>query len=413
MFRNHFALLIIIVFCIPTLSGCWDSLDIEKRATVLAIAIDKAKMDHGTEHGSEEEKQITNIKGHTADEDQDLIRLTAQIAVPGRIPLGPQTGGTGGEDQKPVWVLSVVGSTIDAAMTNLQQELSDKLFLGHLRVIILSEEIAKKGVNRINDYLRRQSEVRRTAWIAISRERASKYMEMAPELERVPALYLNAMIENSVKLGKFPNTPIGVFWRIHASKGQDAYLPYLEIKHGGNINLEGLAYFKGDKMKGYIPPIQIGLQMAILQQKSEGGYAAFYTIPSTDEQVLVRAMKRRAKFKTAIHNGKPEIWIRIRYENEITEKERGKIPLDNQKIIKEIEKTFNKECTKAIGKLIKKMQKKKSDIFGFGEHIRAKHPSYWDKNVKTLEDWQRIYKNDLKVHVKVESQIERTGMRAK
>ncbi|MBS4195547.1 Ger(x)C family spore germination protein [Lederbergia citri] len=412
MYRKHISLLCIIVFCIPLLSGCWDSLDIEKRATVLAIAIDKAEMDHGTQHGSEEEKQITSIKGDTAEQDHDLIQLTAQIAVPGRIPLGPQTGGTGGEGQKPVWVLSVVGSTIDAAMTNLQQELSDKIFLGHLRVIILSEEIAKKGVDRFNDYLRRQSEVRRTAWIAVSRERASKYMEVAPELERVPALYLNAMIENSVKLGKFPKTPIGVFWRIHASKGQDAYLPYLEIKRGGNINLEGLAYFKGDKMKGYIPPIQIGLQMAILQQ-STGGYAAFYKIPGTQDQVLLRAMKRRTKFKTKLHNGKPEIRIRIRYVNEIIEKEKGKISIDNPKTLKKIEKNFNDEDTKAIEKLVKKMQKEKSDIFGFGEHIRAKHSTYWSQNVKTIGDWENIFQNDLKVNVQVESQIVRTGMKAK
>ncbi|MCJ8007557.1 Ger(x)C family spore germination protein [Lederbergia wuyishanensis] len=412
MFRRIVSLFCLIVLVIPLLSGCWDSLDIEKRATVLAISIDKAKMDHGTEHGSQEEKQISNIKGHTSEEDSHLIQLTAQIAVPGRIPLGPQIGGGGGEGQKPVWVLSVVGSSLDSAMTNLQQELSDKLFLGHLRVIILSEEIAKEGVGRFNDYLRRQSEVRRTAWMAVSKGKASSYMNVAPELERVPALYLNATVENSVKLGKFPNNPVGAFWRIHASKGQDAFLPYLEIKQGGNINLEGLAYFKGDKMKGHIAPIQIGLQMALIQQ-GEGGYAAFYTVPGTNEQVLLRAMKRRAKFKTAIRNGKPEIWIRIRYENEIIEKEKGKIPINNPKIIKKIEKKFNKEDTKAMEKLIKKMQKEKSDIFGFGEHIRARHPSYWSKHVKTLEDWQNIYKNDLSVHVQVESQILRTGMKAK
>ncbi|MCR2823018.1 Ger(x)C family spore germination protein [Lederbergia panacisoli] len=411
MDKKCFHLLCIVCLFIPLLSGCWDSLDIEKRATVLAIAIDKAEPDHGLEHESEEEKKITNVKGDTSEDDRQLIRLTAQIAVPGRIPLGPQIGGGGG-DQKPVWVLSVVGSTIDSAMTNLQQELSDKLFLGHLRIIIVSEEIAKEGVSRFNDYLRRQSEVRRTAWLAISKEKASKYMSVAPELERVPALYLNVMVENTVKLGKFPNNPIGVFWRIHTSKGQDSFLPFLEIKRGGNINLEGLAYFKGDKMKGEIAPIQIGLLMAIIQ-KGEGGYAAFYNIPGSDEQVLLRAMKRRAKFKTAIHNGKPEIRIRIRYENEIVEKEHGKIPINNPEVIQKLEQSYNNDVKIAVEKLIKKMKKEKSDIFGFGEHIRAKHPKFWDQHVKTKEDWEEIFKNDLKVSVQVESQILRIGMKAK
>ncbi|MBS4219283.1 Ger(x)C family spore germination protein [Bacillus sp. FJAT-49711] len=411
MDKKYAHLLCTICLFIPLLSGCWDSLDIEKRATVLAIAIDKAKSGHELEHSSEEEKEITNIHGDGSKDDRDLIRLTAQIAVPGRIPLGPQIGG-GGEEQKPVWVLSVVGSTLDAAMTNLQQELSDKLFLGHLRVIIISEEVAKDGVGRFNDYLRRQSEVRRTAWIAVSKEEASKYMSVAPELERVPALYLNVMIENSVKLGKFPNNPIGVFWRIHASKGQDAFLPMLEIKRGGNINLEGLAYFKGDKMHGEIAPIKIGLLMAINRQ-GKGGYAAFYSIPSTEEQVLLRAMKRKAKVKTSIHDGKPKIRIKIRYENEIIEKEKGKVPINNPKAIEELEQSFNHDVTKSVEKLIKKMKNEKSDIFGFGEYIRAKHPDYWNQHVKTKEEWQEIFKNDLKVDIQVESQILRIGMKAK
>lgn len=75
-----------------------------------------------------------------------MIRLTAQISVPGRIPLGPQTGGGGGE-QEPVWVLSSYGHTIDDALLNLQQELADELFLGHLRIIVVNEKLAKKALN--------------------------------------------------------------------------------------------------------------------------------------------------------------------------------------------------------------------------------------------------------------------------
>src|SRR5690606_18840813 len=73
----------IILLFIPMLSGCWDSLDLEKRATILSIAIDKADPDANVEH-------ITHFKEESSSTDQEMIRLTAQISVPGRIPLGPE-----------------------------------------------------------------------------------------------------------------------------------------------------------------------------------------------------------------------------------------------------------------------------------------------------------------------------------
>jgi spore germination protein KC len=108
--------------------------------------------------------------------------------------------------------VSVVGHTIEDAMNNLQQEVADKVFLGHLRIIVISEDIAREGVERFNDYLRRNPEIGRSAWMAISKEKAVEYMKVAPELEQVPTLYLAAMDENALGLGKFPDDFIGLFW---------------------------------------------------------------------------------------------------------------------------------------------------------------------------------------------------------
>lgn len=76
-----------------------------------------------------------------------MIRVAAQIGLPGRIPLGPGEGGgqTDGGGQNTVWVIEVVGHSIDDALMNLQQQISGRLFFGHLRVIVVSEAVAKKG----------------------------------------------------------------------------------------------------------------------------------------------------------------------------------------------------------------------------------------------------------------------------
>jgi spore germination protein KC len=405
MWQNHREIKVVILFfiLIPLLSGCWDSKEIEKRANVLAIGIDKA---------SEEERKIEEDVSHLGKKfpipDEEMIKVTAQIAVPGRIPLGPQQPGG---SVKPVLVVKVVGHTFQDAMLNLQQEVADEVFLGHLRIIVLSEEIARTGTSRFNDLLRRNPEIRRTASLVVSKESASKYMDLTPELERIPSLYLADIVDNLTAIGKFPPSFIGLFWTIYSSKGQDSYLPYLALKGKKTIQLNGLAYFQGDKMVGKTSPLEIGVFMAV-RGIGRGGYGAFVEVPGKDESVLVRAVSRKTRTKVTLKNGRPHVSIRIQYESEIDEKESANIQLSDSEMLKKIEKESSKNTKKSIEKLIARTQKKKADIFGFGEHFRAKFPHYWNKNVKTKEKWDEIYK-DITFDVKVDSHIHRVGMKSK
>ena len=165
--RKRSSTIITLLLCVMALvlTGCWDRMEIEDRAVVLAIAVDQSN-DTRLEGANS-----THLNANPVDR-RPLYRLTVQIAVPGRLPLGPGgSGDSGGDsgDQSPVWELQIVGHTMEDAMKNMQQELADRLFLGHLRVIVVSEEVARSGLENINDFLRRQPQVRRTAWMVVSR----------------------------------------------------------------------------------------------------------------------------------------------------------------------------------------------------------------------------------------------------
>ncbi|MFS0862357.1 Ger(x)C family spore germination protein [Fredinandcohnia sp. 179-A 10B2 NHS] len=398
------AILMTVVPCL-LLAGCWDSEDIEQRAVVLGISIDKIDKSEA----EESLEQITGLGKNFPKPKEGLIELTAQIAVPGRIPLGPQTGGAG-VDQKPTWLIKVVGYTIDDAIAVLQQEVADQLFFGHLRIIVVSEEVAKDGLIRFNDYLRRNPEIRRTAWMVVSKGEAKKFMEVAPKLERVPTLYLSAMVENAVGLGKFPDDFIGLFWTKLQSKGQETFLPYLEIKKEDNIQISGLAYFVDDKMVGKTEPVEIGLFMAITGEKM-GGYEVFVEVPDTDSKVLVRADKRKSSIKTSIRNGIPHFTIKIHYEALVDEGTLD-VKINDPEILRKIEESGSKGVVEGTTKLIKKLQAEQSDIFGFGEYVRAKQPNYWNTKVKTKENWREIYK-DITFDIQCSSKIRRIGTKGK
>ncbi len=401
--KQTLLLLLVMTLMLSLITGCWDSREIENRATILAIGID-----HAEPNAEEKEDKINHLEGKIPIPEERMIELTVQIAIPGRIPLGPQIGGG---EKSPVLVVRAVGHTLEDALLNIQQEVATEIFLGHLRLIVLHEELAREGVGRFTDYLRRNPQIRRTASLVISKEKASEYMKIRPELERVPSLYLAEMVDSLIQMGKFPPTFIGMFWSILSSKGQDAYLPYFKIKGKSNIQINGLAYFKGDKMVGKTQPLQIGSFMAGIGAK-QGGYGVFIKDHEIEQAVLVRAVKRKTKIKASLKNGKPHILVKVYYENEIEEVESIHPSHIKKEDLPRFEKEFSKIASQSLEKLIDETKESKSDIFGFGEHFRAKLPKYWNKQVKTKERWQDIYEN-LSCEVEVSTKIRRTGMKAK
>ncbi|WP_246132305.1 Ger(x)C family spore germination protein [Paenibacillus hemerocallicola] len=385
--------LLAIAFMATILTGCWDRLEIEERAIILGVAIDKAPASE-----IEKPRNITFVGENVPKTDAPALRITMQIAVPGRIPLGPSDAGGGGKaGEKPVWVVSAVGHTIDDAFNIAQQEVAHRLFWGHLRVIVISKDVAEKGLANINEYLRRNPEVRRTSWMVISEGEAGELMRVVPQLERVPILYILSTMDHAVQMGKLPNAFAGVYWTASSSKGTDPYLPYIRMVRSGSFEVAGLAFFKSDRMVGKTEPLEIGAYMGIKNIQA-GGYAVLVQIPGTDTSVMYQVTHRKSRIDVAIRNGKPEINVKIHNEGNLLEKSNENIQITPE-IIARIEKQLTENGPSGYGKLVRKTQQKGSDIFGFGEHVRAKEPAYWDKEIRTKEKWEEMYK---KVDVKLE-----------
>lgn len=295
---------------------------------------------------------------------------------------------------------------------NLQQQMSAKLFFGHLRVIVVSDKFARKGLQNLNDYFRRNTEVRRTAWMMVSKGNAEQLMRAAPKLERVPTLYLLSTLDGAVKQGKFPTDFLGVFWSNGSKKGQEAFLPYIELMKAENVELKGMAYFKNDKMIEVTEPFEIAAYMGV-RGMNPAGYRAFIRLEQNPSKtVTIFATSRKSRLKVRIEDGIPHFKLSVFTEINLEEKLSETIFTNNSAVLKEIEEEDKKSYSKAIYGLIKKTQKSGSDIFGFGEFVRAKQPKYWNEQIKTKENWQEMYK-DVVVDVEVLTKMRRVGMKAR
>ncbi|MFD1675382.1 Ger(x)C family spore germination protein [Alicyclobacillus fodiniaquatilis] len=393
----------ICIITFPLLTGCWDRIEIEDRGTILGLAIDPIE--------GEAPKGIT---GPNAKSNSPGYQLTAQIAIPGRIPLGP-TGSSGGGDQRPVWVVETSGKTIDDAMNKLQQQLADKIFLGQLRVITINQKIARSvGMSDIQDYFRRNAEIRRLCWFLISDGDASNAMEAAPKLERVPTLYLSSTMEHAVALGKMPNVFLGNYWSALSAKGIDPVLPLIKVIGSANdqIETEGLAVFQAERMVGILNATE-AIQLMELKNVHRAGYGTAYPMPGDPEHsVIVTSISRRTKIKCQMINGQPSFEGYTVIPCRIEEKT-GSGSLNNARVIKQIEDEDSKALTDGQMKLVRKLQGLHADPFGFGEIVRGEHSEYWKNKIKDSHArWDKQF-SKISFHAHVKIFIQRAGMSAK
>ncbi len=402
-----FKLSAFLVCLVPLLTGCWDRLEIEERAVVLGVSVDTAPQET-----ARREDEITHTAEGFPVPNVNMIRVTVQIALPGKIPLGPgESGGGSRGSEQTVWVIGTEGHTLDDAIMNLQQQISGRIFFGHLRVIVVSEELARLGMQNINDYFHRNPEVRRMAWMMISKGRAERLMRASPELERVPALYLMSTMDNAVKMGKFPENYVGMYWSNVSKKGQEGYLPYVELKHQQNIEVKGLAYFKNEMLQGTTKPFQVAAFMSI-KGMNPAGYRGVVKLNGMPEAVMVYATSRRSTFKVILEGGEVRIKLSIFTEINLEEKLNEQFSVIDSTSLVQIEERNRNALRKETENLIREMQEKGIDIFGFGEYVRAKKPAYWNARIGTKEKWQSAFK-DIRIEVEVNSKLRRIGMKAK
>ncbi|MGO4272625.1 Ger(x)C family spore germination C-terminal domain-containing protein, partial [Paenibacillus sp. TAF58] len=169
-------------------------------------------------------------------------------------------------------------------------------------------------------------------------------------------------------------------------------------------------YFKGDKMEGTTTALQIGHFMA-MKQINPGGYSVISQIPGSETSVMFQSTHRKAKITTKIINGKIHASVVSQIEGDLREKSDEKLTLTKE-TIKKLEQSIEKEGKIGFEKLIHQTQKEGCDIFGFGEDVRAFHPSYWNREIKSKQKWEEMYR-DMTVDVSLRIKIRRIGTKTK
>jgi len=361
------------------LTGCWDRRELEERAPMLAIAID------------------------VDEEDEERYRMTVQIPIP--IKIAGSTGQGGGGNTDAVKIMSVTGRTITDATNNLQLRLNQRLFLGHTRVLAISEEVAREGIEEILDGFRREPLIRRLLWPIIVKGRASSLLEIKPELTQIPVVYIMDLVENGRKTGIIPNKTLGDYFNETSNKAMQPFLNYVEANKR-DVKWKGIAIFRDHKMVGSLPPVQTWTLLQLRDQKRGGDVI----MPLRGhEQAFVTFRPHFVNTDLTFHPKQNGLEARFSCElqGDIVEVIKGGARFASpEDFIHKMEKELKREMESRAQTMIQKVQEQaNSDILRLGLRLRAHHyHDYW-----VSHNWHKEFKN-FPIQVEYTIKLRRLGM---
>lgn len=386
---KKFVLIIITLFILLISSGCYNYKEINDMAIVSSIGIDK---------DNKNDKYIVSAQIMNSKESEDS------------------------EDSQ-ITVYTKEGDTVHEALRNITLKSPRKLYGNHLSKIVLSEEVAKEGIDNILDTFNRVTEVRNEFIITIVKEdKASDVLKVLTTTESIPAEYVKLSLKIADKTsGLTYATKLDEFISLYLKKGIDPVVPVLKIdkkeKKGTTINnitttnpiskivIEDLAVTNKGKLETYLKNEEVigynflrnQIQKMIIPVKcdDENNYAS------------ISILKNKTKSNATKKDNKYIINFNINSEAIITEYNCRK-DLTDEKVIKELEKDTEKKIKRYIKKSLNKQKETKGKFLGLERIIYLDYPKYKneDYSVKYNVNVNLVRKGEIRNSIKGENNYE-------
>lgn len=361
--------------------------------------------------GYEELNNLSIVTAVAFDKTDDNYELSFLIAN------SPKAQTSAKEGEAKTTVYEGKGKTIAEASKNIEQIVPKKIYLGHINVVIISEDIAKDGFLKIADWLLRNPQTRKKFYLLQAKdEKAKNILKIVSPLESFPSQSIATLIESNAETKSIATSiTYSNFISQILEKGYDPVLPTITIK--GNVkdgsnekNLETtepetylalgpLAIYKKDKLKGFSTEKESWAINVLKNEAKEVNYNVKYQ----NQDISIETSSLKSKIKIIDINN---IEITISGKGDIYNIN-NKINIQNYKEINKIEKAWSNSLKKDLLKVIKKVQTKyKADIFGFGNLIYKNNPKTWEKLEK---EWNSKYFPNLNIKIKTNLKIEATG----
>ncbi|AOH53495.1 hypothetical protein ABE28_003955 [Peribacillus muralis] len=366
---------------IPSITGCWDRVEINDLAIVTAASIDK--------------------------KDNGSIELSIQVFIPKSISSGGGGGGPGqGAGGATTLVKSDVGSNLSEALSKLQGKVPRKVFWGHCKVFVFGERLAKEGIQEQLDFLLRHPQPRERANVYVSKGKGKAILESLPPLE----VYSGEVIKELSDLHMGLHVTLHNLAEMLTSKSQAVALPLIKIlpPAKGEAKLQGIPYifgtalFKKDKMTGTMTENEA---RGLLWLKAElESYTVTLKPEGMEGLISIKPISSHVHIIPQIVNGNWKALVKIDTDGTVIQNG-TKLNLSVPESLKIVEHTYQKDVEKRIRLTLLHLQGNGADVIGLAKEFYRKYPNEFSE---AENDWKRIFK-DMEVEMDVTAHIRRQG----
>lgn len=376
---------VLILLLLFLLTGCWNYQELNSIAISTAIGVDK--------------------------NDDGKYEVSTMIANSRK----EQSSSKESESQSIIF--TGVGNTISEAFKDIDLYNPRRNYIGHVSVVVISDEVAKNGLNDILDFSARNPESTKRFQMVIAKNcKAKDILKILTPLETFSA----QNISNNLKYSRDSQaTSTAILYSDFIynllEKGMNPILPSVILKGDKKdgakdeslqqtvpdafIKINNLALFKDYKLVGFANANEsrgINLLKSTIEQltvniKMDNKYITFKLLDS----------KTKSKIK---FNDKPIINVEIKGIATLVE-DNSNHSLTDQKVMKEIEKKINKKIEELANQGLEIAKKNNTDVFGYGNLIYKNYPNYFKK----FKDWDKEGFKDLDVKIKSNVVLSTTG----
>lgn len=404
--------LLLICLLLPLfITGCFDSHEIGDFAYVTALGLEQGISDN--------------------------MRITFQIAKFSQSSGSSGEGeGGGGKESEEMETITLDSSSLHSAISIANTNVSKYLNFMHLKVIVISEDLAKSGnVRECMAPIVRYRQIRRTTSVIVCKGKAEEFVSaLKPYSGELITQTIEELIENSSITGYFPKIDLNDFYDgmkapYHALlciygavnkedklktegtafEGEsdipgDYYAGDIPRKGGPEVELFGSTVFDGDKMVGKLTGFETQMLLLVLDELKRAPFSI--TDPEKPETTVPFDVTEFDKPEISIdlNDGRPKIQVKLKMEGNIASIQSG-INYEAPEKEKIIEEAFEKYLVEGIERTFDKCKEFKTDVFNFGTTAVLQ---FW-----TIPEWEeynwleKFPKSELKAEV--DFKIRRAG----
>ena len=358
MIRKKCLLFIILTIILFTFTGCYNTTGIDRQYFVVSFGIDLIE--------------------------NDLIKFSLQI---------PSSGSTGSSDSAQAsdyQIYSVEGETIDECISILNNYLNKKLNFSHCSALVLSEEIAKKGIEPFINTLTNNTELRHSCEIIISSTTALDILEKVSNSGEIfSARLFDYLSTSSQYTGYTIQSTFGDFFQ---ALDNDYYNPsciYASVNKN-TVQTNGIAIFKQATMIGHIDVSNSISHLIVTNDLETCTITIDNPFEENEKLDLEISLYKNTDINIDIINGSPLITLTIYPEGTI--KSSGSIfNFINSNNIKSVEHATTNYLEKILKDYLYIISKKyNSDIVGFKGIYQS---TFLTKEEFDKIHWDKIFKD--------------------